>query len=479
MGAKKKILLLCIMIVAAALITVAVIILFHKIPAPTTVAKFPYKENRDVHPMKGYMPFAKFYPLKEAFSPEIYSNITLWYAGIPWAQIEPEQGKYDFDKIEEIYHLETLKKSHYRIVLRVLADQPNDEGDMYIPRWLYESINKQGSFYDINGKKGFSPDYDHPAMISAHEKLLQAIKDHYGEDFIGYIQMGTIGQYGEWHTGYGGKMPTEETMQAYAQQYREVFPNTPLLYRRPFQASLQGPAGYYNDMLGAKKSTDQWLSWLLEGDDHTGSYPLPKFWQRGPIGGEFSHGDPYSPVEDDRYRESLRQIEVSHMTFIGPCMPMEPENEVQMKNAQEILQKLGYDIFLSQAEFPVIFVQGENTIRLRMENCGLAPLFMDLEIVANIKDSAGTTVAETMSEIDLSKVKDGDYYDYTLSFPVDNLREEELYELIVYIRDPWTKKCFPISNAAEKDGHLKMGNLRYIPEYTVWELLKEKISHYF
>ena len=477
MSKKLSILVICFLLLLT-LLAIACL-LRQSVSSPTVYISFPYTRNTQPHPLKGYAPFAQNFTSAQFFSSSIFEDITLFYAGLPWSQIEPQEGIFDFAGLDQKYNLDRLKQAGKRIVLRIIADQPSSEGEMAIPQWLFEAMEKQGTFYDTGSYRGFSPNYDHPRMISAHKRMLEAFNSHYGPEFIGYIQLGTVGQYGEWHTSYGGSMPSQESMAAYVQQYREVFPGTPLLFRRPFQASLDGRSGFYNDMLGTKESTDLWLSWLLEGDSHTGSHPIPEFWRQGPVGGEFSFGDPYSPLDDEHYLETLRQIRASHMSFIGPCMPMKPENEEQLRNALEVSQLLGYDLFLEGAGYPVVFTDGENKLNLRLRNQGMSPLFMNLELICRLTGPDGTPAAESTCSLDLSKVNEGDSEMYSVSLPVRNALENRDYTLSLLFRDPWTGKTFPLSNAAEADGEIRIASVRYAPEYSVYNFLKDEILKFF
>lgn len=448
------------------------------VPVPQKKVHFSYLYQNTNRPFTGYAPFAQWYPWQDTMSENLRSSVSLAYAGMEWKDIEPLEGVYDFAALEEKYHLDTLKKSGIRIVLRVLCDYPSEQGEMGIPQWLYEKMDKQGDWYDSGGMKGFSPNYNHPAMLLAHEKMIAALADYYGQDFIAYIQMGTVGQYGEWHTSYGGKMPSEETMDAYTRHYKAAFPHTPLLFRRPFAAAVATGSGYYNDMLASSESTNLWLSWLLEGDSYTDSQPLPDFWNTAPVGGEFAFGDPYSPLEDAQIQETLQQIKASHMSFIGPCLPLAPSSDLE-ERAQEISSLLGYDLTVLSAQFPAIFCSGSNQVELTLENRGLAPLYYDLPATLFLIDEGGTAVASKTLTLPLSEIGAGGQKTFAIDFALTEPLKEQNYRLAFSICDDWTQKLLPLSNALETDGSISLGDADYLQKYSLYTYIKSKILEFF
>lgn len=89
---------------------------------------------------------------------------TLRYLGLTWRQLEPEEGAYAWETIEQTCHLAELRARGVHLVLRISCDEPGDEAHLDIPDWLYEQTGT-GRWYDIAYGKGYAPDYTDPVFL--------------------------------------------------------------------------------------------------------------------------------------------------------------------------------------------------------------------------------------------------------------------------------------------------------------------------
>ena len=125
---------------------------------------------------------------------------------------------------------------------------------MDIPEWLYEKSGKAGQWYAGGYGKGFAPDYNNPTIISCHEQAVKALGEHLGQDgLINYIELGSLGHWGEWHVNYSEgiqRIPGEKVREQYILPWMEAFPDAMILMRRPFAAAKKYGFGLYNDMTG-------------------------------------------------------------------------------------------------------------------------------------------------------------------------------------------------------------------------------------
>lgn len=177
-------------------------------------------------------------------------------------------------------------------MLRISCDEPGDEAHLDIPDWLYEQTGT-GRWYDIAYGKGYAPDYTDPVFFAAHERLLRAVGERLGADgFVSYVELGSLGHWGEWHVKSGEglpSMPDEAVRDRYAALYREAFPQAALLMRRPFRFAAEHGLGLYNDMTGLPEDTEEWLGWIACGGwyegDPEGLVPMPDAWRRPPSAG--------------------------------------------------------------------------------------------------------------------------------------------------------------------------------------------------
>ena len=195
-------------------------------------SKKTYSYGRDdsfiLNPYIGYAP--------EADS-ELCDNTSLVYLNLLWSELEPEEGVYEWDEIEDEYDLLRHRKEGRNLVLRFVCDLPSGTEHMDIPQWLYDKTG-DGKFYDIGYGRGYCPDYENETFINEHQKVIAEIGRYFSEDdFLAYVELGSLGHWGEWHTYYPAgipQMPRTAVRMKYVEHYIEAFPYARLLMRRPF-----------------------------------------------------------------------------------------------------------------------------------------------------------------------------------------------------------------------------------------------------
>lgn len=318
---------------------------------------------------------------------------TLRYLGLTWRQLEPEEGAYAWEAIEQTCHLAELRAQGVHLVLRISCDEPGDEAHLDIPDWLYEQTGT-GRWYDIAYGKGYAPDYTDPVFFAAHERLLRAVGERLGADgFVSYVELGSLGHWGEWHVKSGEglpSMPDEAVRDRYAALYREAFPQAALLMRRPFRFAAEHGLGLYNDMTGLPEDTEEWLGWIACGGwyegDPEGLVPMPDAWQTAPIGGELTSRLSMEQLLTTDLSQTVSLIRQSHMSFLGP----KTAETAFREGYDAVLAALGYRLRVTEASLRR--VTGGTVLTLTFTNDGTAPFYWDWPVNVYVEEADGTTV---------------------------------------------------------------------------------------
>ena len=398
-----------------------------------------YKESQAAfgNPLMGYVP--------SAWYNEVSEDISLLYMNITWAELEPEEGVYNWASIDEENQISRWRKEGKHLVLRFVCDIPSDEEHMDIPEWLYEKSGKAGKWYDGEYGKGFAPDYNSPTIISCHKKAVRAIGEHFGQDgLISYVELGSLGHWGEWHVNYSEgiqRIPREAVRDKYILPWTEAFPDAMILMRRPFAAAEKYGFGLYNDMTGQPEATQSWLGWINNGGeyDQTGEknviVPMKDFWKTAPSGGEFTSSLSMEEMLDTNLSGTVEMIREAHTTFLGPKIP----DENYVDGYKEVLKNMGYRLWISMAELKNT-AKGSR-LKLTWENSGVAPMYKEWTVYVYIEDESGKLVEKSRISIKISSLFPGEKATTLTALETERLNSllEKGYRLSVGIEDPMTE----------------------------------------
>ena len=398
-----------------------------------------YKESQAAfgNPLMGYAP--------SAWYNEVSEDISLLYMDITWAELEPEEGVYNWASIDEENQISRWRKEGKHLVLRFVCDIPSDEEHMDIPEWLYEKSGKAGKWYDGEYGKGFAPDYNNPTIISCHEQAVKALGEHFGQDgLISYVELGSLGHWGEWHVNYSEgiqRIPREAVREKYILPWTEAFPDARILMRRPFASAEKYGFGLYNDMTGQPEATQSWFDWINNGGkyDQTGEknviVPMKDFWKTAPSGGEFTSSLSMEEMLDTNLSGTVEMIREAHTTFLGPKIP----DENYVDGYKEVLKNMGYRLWISMAELKNT-AKGSR-LKLTWENSGVAPMYKEWPVYVYIEDESGKLVEKSRISIKISSLLPGEKEVTLTALETERLNSllEKGYRLSVGIEDPMTE----------------------------------------
>ena len=398
-----------------------------------------YKESQAAfgNPLMGYVP--------SAWYNEVSEDISLLYMDITWAELEPEEGVYNWASIDEENQISRWRKEGKHLVLRFVCDIPSDEEHMDIPEWLYEKSGEAGRWYDGEDGKGFAPDYNNPTIISCHEQAVKALGEHFGQDgLISYVELGSLGHWGEWHVNYSEgiqRIPREAVRDKYILPWTEAFPDAMILMRRPFASAEKYGFGLYNDMTGQPEATQSWLGWINNGGeyDQTGEknviVPMNDFWKTAPSGGEFTSSLSMEEMLDTNLSGTVEMLREAHTTFLGPKIP----DENYVDGYKEVLKNMGYRLWISMAELKNT-AKGSR-LKLIWENSGVAPMYKEWPVYVYIEDESGKLVEKSRISIKISSLLPGEKATTLTALETERLNSllEKGYRLSVGIEDPMTE----------------------------------------
>ncbi|MDD3214725.1 MAG: DUF4832 domain-containing protein [Eubacteriales bacterium] len=320
---------------------------------------------------------------------------TLVYANLRWADFEPEEGVYDFAAFEEANHFKKWRAEGKRLILRFVLDVPGSKKHLDIPKWLYNQT-KDGQYYKVSYGRGYCPDYANETLIAAHRRAVAALGARYdGDPFVAYVELGSLGHWGEWHVHpSAGVMPPETVRDRYAQAYTDAFTTAKLMMRRPFRFAMQNGLGLYNDTTGDARATETWLGWIANGgtygetDEPDALAAMPEGWQTAPVGGELTTAVTKDSLLSETLSQTLALLERSHASWVGPGSFVNTERNGPLQTAlDQVNRLLGYRLRVASA----VLDTAAQTLTLTWANDGSAPFYFGWTPALRLTDSDGAS----------------------------------------------------------------------------------------
>lgn len=396
------------------------------------------------NPFKGWAP--------PAVMPSYPQPHKLVYAGPTWKELEPVKGVIDWATFEQTYQIDMWKSQGVKFVFRLVLDFPTGTPNRDIPDWLYNDMVALGqspgtAYQDLSGglgtgtNTGFSPNYESSYLIARHKMVLDAIADRYGtmaDSPIAFIQLGSIGHWGEFHTWPDGTgvFPSPAITNQYIQQYLDAFGTESdkmlMTIRRNIPLATNNGIGMHNDVFGLKESYafPEWYSAV-------GS----QFWETAAVGGEFGYGlagTQSSLTSGPGFDESMRELILSKTSWLGPASPAGlPLNNPLQSNMDKFLNKMGYHFVVREVSHPATIPSNALAVEVKVENKGVHAFLFNWPVELQLRNSSDMIVSRKTAAIDLRNWNTG-LHDLKESFTIPQNLPSGTYRIVIAILNPGT-----------------------------------------
>ncbi len=384
------------------------------------------------NPLKGFMPFYDAYGSRNAPVANDFPHSMEWFY-TPLRNLMNGPDSFTFERGMEP-QLQSIASRGHQAVLRVYLDYPTKPTG--IPQFLLDEgleVHPYTFFGNsLRSTDSVSPNYDDPRLVAALEAFIAEFGRRYdGDPRIGFITIGLIGFWGEWHTwpmdGYTQEtnvyralpdpkeenwMPSAETQERILQAYDDAFNTTRLLLRYPMlpnrgRSASPGKQVHYKSMdFNLGYHDDSFAYNTLFGEDW---YFMGKMewaggldkWQDEPIGGELRPeiqiavwADPPTRTDVEDFSAAVDDTHVSwliaHDLFtVRSVTPETPTYQAALAGAR----RMGYEFYVSAVRLPDISSGDPLDVAIRLQNTGVAPFYYDWPVELGVLDATGTLVA--------------------------------------------------------------------------------------
>jgi hypothetical protein len=408
-------------------------------------------ERTQNNPLKGFMTSYLWGAPATDFSDQME------FLYLPMAELWDETGETLETGLEP--HLLAAEARGHHAVVRVFIDYPSRESGL--PTHL-EDIVPCSPYTDHGG--GCSPDYNHPALLDAMLGLISALGERYdGDRRLGFVQVGLLGFWGEWHTyPHTDWFPTNLTQTAVLDAFDGAFEVTQVQVRRAAANAVDLRMGFHDDSFA--HSTLGEIDWFfLPGLESAGA---AERWQSVAIGGELRPELQSSVFSDGyslgTYAQDIGEcIDQTHASYLLNYYAFNGDGHgylgADRDRADAAAVQLGYQFELIAASATASGLTDQTielSLQVELSQTGVAPfyypLFLSVESPAwEASATSGVDLQELMPgehrivSFDLGRVPVG-----TLHEPIELTLESPMLvegqRLLMATDTPWSTPTGPM-----------------------------------
>ena len=374
-------------------------------------APLGYAPVQTANPLKGFMPYASRHG-----GNALPHSMEFFY--LPLSDLMDGPESFTWHKLEA--KLDPIAGRGHHAVFRVYLDYPKKEPG--IPVFLRHGPDTisgtaddlvMRSYHD-HGNNGvsLSPDYTNPHLRSALLRFIAAFGERYdGDPRIGFIQLGLLGFWGEWHTfPHSNWFPPPAIQEEILGAYDKAFDRTRLLVRVPQAHAYRDSAiGYHDDSFAY--STLAPPAWHFSG--RLAAFGETERWRTQPIGGEIRPEnqprmweDPSSVPEGQDYERCVAEIHPSwmlaHGAFVRQLSP------AARNRAARQSRMLGYEFHVPGAVIEATTTDQAVKVSATLRNAGVAPFYYHWPLEMAVLDAGHRLVHKTRPDWCLTGLLPGD-----------------------------------------------------------------------
>ena len=318
------------------------------------------------------------------------------YLRVLWSDIEPREGEFRWDLFDSV--AQNWIKAGKKLAFRIICCNQTENAT---PDWVREAGAK-GIWFppiykekDIPGAERWEPTYDDPVFLEKLTNFLKAFAARYdGDPSVAFMDIGSVGLFGEGHTGRTSKLSREElhrVARIHIELHKRLLPNTYLVLSDDVSGgSLPDPdlpfLRYMREM-GVGLRDDSILvdrcGWY---HDHWGRLFAPTL----PVVIESEHvtmSAGRGNWKKERILECVEKHQASYFTFHG--FP-EDFRESHAAEIAAVNRRIGYRLMPLSVAFPDKVAPGEPVeIAAEWVNKGVAPCLPGGFVSWSLVDAAG------------------------------------------------------------------------------------------
>jgi len=360
---------------------------------------------------------------------------SLAYFRILWSVVEPEEGVYRWDYIDELLKLAHLHGQTLMLRISPYKGRPEDD----VPGWYRALVGDERTF----GHVKWPVDPEDPLYAAYFGRMIRELGKRYdGHPDLEALDLSFVGWAGE---GGGTELLSDETMKNLVDPYLESFRETPLIALLTGKESIEyitsrADVGWRQDCLGDlgfwAEEQNGWTHMYDYYPQTIANFNMKDAWKKAHVSFEICGTMPRWKSDQGYGEEEVKYIIDQSLkwhisSFNGKSAQVPEEWEPLI---DDWLKKMGYRFVLRKFSYPSeARINGKFPFQTWWENKGVAPCYKDYRLAIRLVRGDEAYILPTGAEIRQWLPGDIVYEDATFIPP--DIRPGT-YELQVGILDP-------------------------------------------
>ena len=325
------------------------------------------------------------------------------YIRFHWADIEPEEGKYDWKVIDDA--IAAWKPRNAAVSMRVMTCSSHSAGYYSSPKWLFDAGCK-GFEYEVGGGDPTSggklipriePDYADPLYLAKHAAFIKALGQRYdGHPGVEFLDIGSYGNWGEWHTKHPAPIGVRKRI---VDLYLNAFKKTPLVFMsddaETLAYALEHGSGFRRDGVGSPWHEQNWIG----SKKYAAVQDMADTWKKAPVVFEWFGDYAYLKSRGWSFDAAVNFMLNNHVTLINDNVGrFPPEARPQL---EKLARLAGYRFVLRELSHPATAKSGSNLgLQMKWANVGVGKLYRPFKLHMILLDASGLSVLDAEAKAD-------------------------------------------------------------------------------
>lgn len=383
------------------------------------------------------------------------------YVRFNWAEVEPEEGHFNWRIIDDV--IAAWKSRGAAISMRVMTCNAHSRGYYTSPKWLFDAGCK-GHEYLRGGDDPTSggqriprlePDYADPVYLAKHGAFLKALGKRYdGSPDIEFLDIGSYGIWGEWHTPNAAPVAVRNRI---VDLYLNAFRKTPLVFMSDdaevLKYALAHGTGFRRDGVGSPWHEQNWIGSKKYAD----VADMADTWQRAPVVFEWFGNYDYLKSRHWSFDAAVNFMLSNHVTLINDNIGAVPPEAMPQLNrlarlagARFVLRELAHESSVKRG--------ASLQLQMKWANVGVGRLQRDYRLRLDLLDATGQPACSAVAQTEPRTWWPGDHT-VSASLPVPAKLEPGVYSIAAMLFDPAGRsRPFRLAmDTPEREGRHELG----------------------